>query len=314
MCSCEPLEGALADPPCGGVPGLRARRGSARPGWSAEVEARGPRAGFASCTGRASSSAARSSPFAPVVAALRDLPRRGSRSASTSSARGRAALAAVLPRETPERRRPGPRCSSSCSTCSAGSPPSAARCCSCSRTSTGPTARRASCSRSWPATCATSGSSCSPPTASTTSSRPRCAGSRRELGRRPHRAADRARAARRATTSPASSRRSPAARCRPRWPASSTPAPAATRSSSRSCSPRATRRRPGDGRRRRAAARRARSTARRALLAVLAAAGGRASHALLERARRRTPDALRAALDAGLLVRDAATASRSATG
>ena len=53
--------------------------------------------------------------------------------------------------------------------------------------------------------------------------------------------ADRARAARAATTSRASWRRSPAARSRPRSPASCTRAPAATRSSSRSCSRPATR-------------------------------------------------------------------------
>ncbi len=119
--------------------------------------------------------------------------------------------------------------------------PSARRCCSCSRTSTGPTARRSRCSPSWPATCARSGSRCSPPTASTTSCRPSCAGWPRELSRRRDGAADRARAAgpRRRRAPARGDRR--AARCRGAGAASCTRARAATRSSSRSCSPRATR-------------------------------------------------------------------------
>ena len=171
-----PLPGAVARAAC------RARPGSARRGsWARSRRAR-----------------------ARLPGPARRVPRARRRGAGLRAGRRRAAgsaggVDARLARELRSRRaarwprccrasRPAPAvpggCTSCCSTCSAGSRPSARRCCSCSRTSTGPTRRRSRCSRSWPATCATSGSRSSPPTASTTRCRPRCAGSRAELSRR----------------------------------------------------------------------------------------------------------------------------------
>ena len=166
---------ALAAPPC--VALLSGEAGIGKTRLVAEVEAAAD--GWLVLHGESVEFGGEELAYAPVVAALRDLPADWLEAyLDELSSEARGALAAVLPRETPRGGGPG-RLFELLLDLLGGS---SGRCCSCSRTSTGPTARRSRCWRSWRATCAPSGSSCSPPTASTTSCRPSCAGSRASCG------------------------------------------------------------------------------------------------------------------------------------
>jgi predicted ATPase len=132
------LEGALAAPPrvvlvCG-------EAGIGKTRLVTEVEA--VAAGWLVLHGECVEFGGEELAYAPVVAALRDLPAAWLADwLDDLCAEARGALAAVLPREAwAAAGRDG--CSSWCSTCW---PAWTARSCSCSRTSTGPIARRPPC-------------------------------------------------------------------------------------------------------------------------------------------------------------------------